>query len=215
MTEKECLLKQFKELAHEFRSALKSGQKALCEKLRLQLAEICVRARQLGIPLGCSSTRTLQTNDLTYSLNALEFVTRNLGTEDADIILKDIHQLNGCESCGRCTEPTIIRTMIGYDVVEAELKDGVIYTKFPEPTHEEKPNIPDHPITRSIDIQRGFSMETFTPPTECDPDTCPNVFCESRKLENKGLRCIYAPPLTNAEINQRNDEKWQKPLTNF
>lgn len=155
-SEKTCLLRTFEQLKQEYITAWKSKLYDKCKNLKCRLADVAVQARALGISLGCNPTRNLQPIDLEYSINALEFVTRNLGAEDADIILRDIHRLNGCEGCGRCIESEKRFTLRGFDTYEVDEQSNL---SIPEREDSQQPKIPVHPVTRSCDHQKAERSE--------------------------------------------------------
>ena len=136
--------------------------------------------------------QNLSEDDKIYVERCMERILQTTDTEEKELLNTEV--LRWLDPADR--KPKERRfTFRGFEPYEID-ENGTL--SIPQP-NEEKP-----------DIQRAFSMTAFTPPETCDPDTCPNVFCESRRAENKGHRCFYARPLTNAEINQRTDKKWQK-----
>jgi hypothetical protein len=160
MTEKQtCLLKKFEDLRQKFKTAFKSGQTALCAKLRAELGAIASELRSMGIQ--CGGFATLSKNDKEYVANTVDFVSRNLTDADSDMFLQDAHRINHCEGCGNCNRILNV-SMFGVYQLPAT---ATVEKTAPEPK-QEQPLQPNVLPLRNVDVQRGLSRPKTKAETE-------------------------------------------------
>jgi hypothetical protein len=131
------------------------------------------KLRALGIPCGIPHS-LLPKYDIEYINNGADFIVRNLDDPFSDVVLRDMHRINGCENCCNREEKRYTKRVIS-----------------PE-AH-----------SRNDDVQRSFTMDSFVPPAQCVGEDCENIHCSSRRESHRGEPCVYSKPPTNAELMER------------
>jgi hypothetical protein len=140
------LLKNFETLRIAYVKAWKTGTNAICKELSEKMGKIAEELRSLGIAIGMTP------ENLQYLQSSLTTCMRSATTPaTVACLLRDVEGV--FEVYEQHDEDKKI-TFRGFDKYIVE-PDGTL--SLPERQEEEKVELPDHPQTRNIDLEKRRS----------------------------------------------------------